>query len=146
MFPTTLSLVNTTFAEGQERNRAVAVWGAAGAAGLVVGAPCSAAFSLGLTALVFTLVEGPNLGRSSPTVMSGAGATFALLITFAAIERASSDPLVSPRLVRNRSSAWKVVRSTARAGLGCPVVAVTPLDIKRYIAIVFVIGFGLLPG
>ena len=145
VFPTTLSLVNTTFAEGQERNRAVAVWGAAGAAGSS-SASCSAAFSLRLTALVFTLVEGPNLGRSSPTVMSGAGATFALLITFAAIERASSDPLVSPRLVRNRSSAWKVVRSTARAGLGCPVVAVTPLDMKRYIAIVFVIGFGLLPG
>jgi EmrB/QacA subfamily drug resistance transporter len=37
VFPATLSLVNTTFAEGRERNRAVAVWGAAGAAGLVVG-------------------------------------------------------------------------------------------------------------
>lgn len=31
---------------------------------------------------------------------------------------------------------------SARAGLGCPVVAVTPLDIKRYIAIVFVISLG----
>jgi MFS family permease len=37
VFPATLSLVNTTFAEGPERNRAVAVWGAAGAAGLVIG-------------------------------------------------------------------------------------------------------------
>ena len=37
VFPATLSLVNTTFAEGRERNRAVAAWGAAGAAGLVVG-------------------------------------------------------------------------------------------------------------
>ena len=37
VFPATLSLVNTTFAEGRERNRAVAVWGGAGAAGLVVG-------------------------------------------------------------------------------------------------------------
>jgi len=37
VFPSTLALVNTTFAEGHERNRAVAVWGSAGAAGLVVG-------------------------------------------------------------------------------------------------------------
>jgi EmrB/QacA subfamily drug resistance transporter len=37
VFPATLSLVNTTFAEGCERNRAVAIWGGAGAAGLVIG-------------------------------------------------------------------------------------------------------------
>ena len=37
VFPATLSLVNTTFTEGRERNRALAVWGGAGAAGLVVG-------------------------------------------------------------------------------------------------------------
>jgi EmrB/QacA subfamily drug resistance transporter len=37
VFPATLSLVNTTFAEGRQRNRAVAVWGGAGAAGLVIG-------------------------------------------------------------------------------------------------------------
>jgi MFS family permease len=37
IFPATLSLVNTMFAEGSERNRALAVWGGAGAAGLVVG-------------------------------------------------------------------------------------------------------------
>jgi MFS family permease len=37
VFPTTLSIVNTTFAEGRERNRALAVWGGSGAAGLVIG-------------------------------------------------------------------------------------------------------------
>jgi EmrB/QacA subfamily drug resistance transporter len=37
VFPATLALVNTTFAEGRERNRALAVWGATGAAGLVTG-------------------------------------------------------------------------------------------------------------
>jgi len=37
LFPATLALVNTTFAEGRERNRALAVWGGTGAAGLVVG-------------------------------------------------------------------------------------------------------------
>jgi MFS family permease len=37
VFPSTLALINTTFAEGRDRNRAVAVWGGAGAAGLVIG-------------------------------------------------------------------------------------------------------------
>jgi MFS family permease len=37
VFPATLSLVNTNFTEGRARNRAVAIWGAAGAAGLVLG-------------------------------------------------------------------------------------------------------------
>ena len=37
VFPATLALINTTFAEGPERNRALAVWGSAGAAGLVIG-------------------------------------------------------------------------------------------------------------
>ena len=37
VFPATLSLINVTFAEGPKRNRALAIWGGAGAAGLVVG-------------------------------------------------------------------------------------------------------------
>lgn len=36
--PATLTLVNTSFAEGAERNRALSVWGAAGSGGLAVGA------------------------------------------------------------------------------------------------------------
>jgi MFS family permease len=37
VFLTTLALINTTFPEGQARNRALGVWGGAGAAGLVIG-------------------------------------------------------------------------------------------------------------
>jgi EmrB/QacA subfamily drug resistance transporter len=37
VFPSTLALINTTFAEGHDRNRALGVWGGAGAAGLVIG-------------------------------------------------------------------------------------------------------------
>lgn len=37
LFPATLSLVNRLFAEGPERNRALAVWGGSGATGLTVG-------------------------------------------------------------------------------------------------------------
>ena len=37
VFPSTLAIIATTFAEGRERNRALGIWGGAGAAGLVVG-------------------------------------------------------------------------------------------------------------
>ncbi|MFF7249091.1 MFS transporter [Embleya sp. NPDC008237] len=37
LFPATLTLVGTLFAEGRERNRAFAVWGAAGGSGMIVG-------------------------------------------------------------------------------------------------------------
>jgi MFS family permease len=37
VFPSTLAVINTTFREGPERNRALGIWGGAGAAGLVVG-------------------------------------------------------------------------------------------------------------
>ena len=38
LFPATLSLINRLFAEGPKRNRALAVWGGAGASGLTIGA------------------------------------------------------------------------------------------------------------
>ncbi|WP_326820513.1 MFS transporter [Streptosporangium sp. NBC_01756] len=38
LLPATLSLINTLFAEGPQRNRALAVWGGAGASGLTLGA------------------------------------------------------------------------------------------------------------
>jgi MFS family permease len=153
VFPATLSLVNTTFAEGRERNRAVAVWGAAGAAGLVLGVllgglltrafgweavffvnvplagtaialafrllpadrprerrrtldlPGALTATLGLTLLVLALVEGPSLGWTSAAVLGGGTAGFGLLGAFAAVERRSADPLLSPRLLRNRNVA-----------------------------------------
>ena len=37
VFPSTLAIINTTFPEGHTRNRALGIWGGAGAAGLVVG-------------------------------------------------------------------------------------------------------------
>src|SRR5262249_46935045 len=36
VFPSTLALINTTFAEGRDRNRALGIWGGARAAGLRV--------------------------------------------------------------------------------------------------------------
>src|SRR3954462_3458083 len=37
VFPSTLAIINPTFAEGRDRNRALGIWGGSGAAGLVIG-------------------------------------------------------------------------------------------------------------
>jgi EmrB/QacA subfamily drug resistance transporter len=156
VFPATLSLVNTTFAEGRERNRALAVWGGAGAAGLVIGVllggaltqafgweavffvnvpligvavpltfrlivadgprdrsrsfdmPGALSATLGVTLLVFALVQGPDRGWGSPEILAGAAASLLLLAAFAIVERRSRDPLVRPRLLANRNLATAV--------------------------------------
>jgi EmrB/QacA subfamily drug resistance transporter len=156
VFPATLALVNTTFAEGQERNRAVAVWGGAGAAGLVIGVllggvlthafgweavffvnvplagvavllafvlvpadrhsgkrgrfdlPGALSATVGVTLVVFALVQGPGLGWESPGVLLSAAAGLLSLAAFTVIERRSRDPLVPPRLLANRNLATAV--------------------------------------
>ncbi|WP_433338615.1 MFS transporter [Spirillospora sp. CA-294931] len=60
LFPATLSLVNTMFAEGAERNRALAVWAAMGggglAAGALLGGVLTGVFGWESTFLVFVLL------------------------------------------------------------------------------------------
>jgi MFS family permease len=151
VFPSTLALVNTTFAEGRERNRALAVWGGAGAAGLVVGVllggvlthalgweavffvnvplatiaiaiaitlipadvapearrrfdlPGALTATLGVTLVVFALVQGPNFGWASPGIVASAAAGLFLLAAFAVIELRGRDPLLPPRMLANRN-------------------------------------------
>ncbi|MFJ5798335.1 MFS transporter [Streptomyces decoyicus] len=151
VFPTTLALINVTFVEGRVRNRALGVWGGAGAAGLVIGVllgglltrafgweavflvnvalagpalllafvlipkdrqrdrgrkfdlPGALSVTLGVTLVVVALVQGPGLGWLSPGILFSAAAGLALLGVFVLIERNSSDPLVPPRLLANRS-------------------------------------------
>jgi EmrB/QacA subfamily drug resistance transporter len=157
VFPATLALINTTFAEGRERNRAVAVWGGTGAAGLVIGVllggvltqafgwgavffvnvplasvalllsltlippdrgrenarrfdlPGALSTTVGVTLLVFALVQGPTLGWGSPGVVAGAIGGLLMLGAFALIERRTRDPLVPPRLLANRNLAVSVL-------------------------------------
>lgn len=151
VFPTTLALINITFVEGRVRNRALGIWGGAGAAGLVIGVllggvlthafgweavffvnvllalpalllafvlipkdrqrdrgrrfdlPGALSVTLGVTSIVFALVQGPALGWLSPGILVSAAAGLLLLGVFALVERSSSDPLVPPRLLANRS-------------------------------------------
>ncbi len=58
--------------------------------------------TLGTTLVVFALVEGPELGWASAVVLGTATAGLALLAAFAAIERRGRDPLLPPRLLRDR--------------------------------------------
>ena len=151
LFPATLSLVNTMFAEGKERNGALAVWSACGASGLCLGSllgglltemfgwtsvfyvnvPLAAAAAvvamaliprdevrergrafdlpgamtatLGVTLLVFALVQGPESGWVAPEILVSAVLAVVLLVAFAAIEGRSRDPLMPLRLFTNRS-------------------------------------------
>jgi MFS family permease len=157
VFPGTLALINITFAEGRERNRALGIWGGCGAAGLVVGvllggvltrslgweavffvnlplvgAALIATFVLieadqardadrtfdlpgaltvtgGITLLVVALVQGPDVGWTSPWILAAAVAGIVLLGAFAVIERRSSDPLMPPHLLANRVLTTAVV-------------------------------------
>jgi MFS family permease len=151
LLPSTLSLINTLFEEGPKRNRALAVWGGAGASGLTVGAllggvltesfgwpavffvnvPLAGAVAVaallvipadlrgferrrfdlpgaltatgGATLLVFVLVQGPEVGWGSTSIVVSAVLAVVLLAAFVGIESRSADPLMPFRLFRNRS-------------------------------------------
>ncbi|QDC02183.1 MFS transporter [Mesorhizobium sp. 8] len=151
LFPATLSLINRLFAEGRERNQALAVWGGAGASGLSVGAlaggfltatwgwpavfyvnvalagiaiaaaflviprdpvryerrsfdlPGALSVTVGATALVFALVEGPEIGWRAASVVTALILSAVSLIAFALIEARSADPLMPLRLFTNRN-------------------------------------------
>ena len=150
LFPATLSLVTTLFAEGRERNRALAIWGGAGASGLTVGAllggvltsaygwpavffvnvplvviiiagalivmprdvrqgshrsfdlPGALTATIGITLLVYVLVQGPESGWASPSIMLALVAGVILLAAFFVIEARSGDPSMPLRLFSNR--------------------------------------------
>ncbi|MGO4666168.1 MFS transporter [Bosea sp. 2RAB26] len=151
LFPATLSLVNRLFAEGPERNRALAVWGGAGASGLTIGSiagglltsafgwpsvfyvnvalagiaivaaflviprdpkrherrsfdlPGALTVTAGATLLVFALVQGPEYGWGSGSIIWSFVLAAALITAFVVIEARSADPLMPLRLFRNRS-------------------------------------------
>jgi EmrB/QacA subfamily drug resistance transporter len=152
--PAALSIILTTFAEGTERNRALAVWGAiagaGGAIGLLLGGvivevlswrwvffvnvPIGAAvlaftprivpesrsesageggydlggaatITLGMIALVFTLIKADSWGWTSGRTLAGFAIAVVLLVAFVLIEQRHRDPLVPLRIFRNRSLA-----------------------------------------
>lgn len=151
LFPATLSLVNRLFAEGAERNKALAVWGGAGASGLTIGAlaggfltalwgwpsiffvnvvlaviviagaiafipkdrqsverkgfdlPGALTATAGATLLVFSLVQGPAFGWTTPVIVWSLVLSSALLVLFVLVEAVSAVPLMPLRLFGNRN-------------------------------------------
>jgi EmrB/QacA subfamily drug resistance transporter len=195
VFPATLSLINTTYAEGRDRNRALAVWGGAGAAGLVIGVllggvlthalgwqavffvnvplivvvlpltlrliapdgardtrrrfdlPGALSVTLGVTLLVFALVQGPDRGWGAPSIVVPGLAGALLLGVFAVVERRGEDPLVRPRLLRNRNVAVAAATAflfTATFGSLLYFLSLYFQDVRGYDALETGIGF-LLP-
>ncbi len=74
VFPSTLAIINTTFAEGRERNRALSVWGGAGAAGLVIGVLLGGALThtLGWRAVFFVNVPLAGIAIALAFALIGA--------------------------------------------------------------------------
>lgn len=151
LLPSTLSLISTLFDEGPSRNRALAVWGGAGASGLTLGAllggvltqafgwpavffvnvplaglvaiaalaviprderqhdsrrfdlPGALTATGGATLLVYAIVQGPEAGWTSPTILVAVALSVVLLAAFALIEARGADPLMPPHLIANRS-------------------------------------------
>ncbi|GAA0969864.1 MFS transporter [Actinocorallia libanotica] len=80
VFPATLSLVNTLFAEGRERVRALSVWAMAGAGGLSLGALLGGVLTHGFGWQAVFLVN-------VPLVIAAAAAAFVLLDADGPVER-----------------------------------------------------------
>lgn len=111
VFPSTLALINVLFREGAERNRALAIWAGAGAAGLVIGVLSGGALTsvFGWRAVFFVNVPLAGsavvaaltlIGRDAPVDRSRA---FDLP---GAITATSSVTLVVLALVRAPSLGW----------------------------------------
>lgn len=62
--------------------------------------------ALGLGAVVFALIEQPNLGWASPAIWAPGAAGIALFAWFLVRQRRSADPLLPLSLFRARNFAW----------------------------------------
>ncbi|WP_406436808.1 MFS transporter [Streptomyces sp. NBC_01613] len=63
--------------------------------------PGALSVTLGVTLIVFALVQGPGLGWLSPGILVSAAAGLLLIGAFVIIERRSADPLMPLRLLSN---------------------------------------------
>lgn len=133
--PATLALINTGFAEGPERNRALAVWGACGSGGLAAGALLggvltnalgwrSVLFVLVPLALLAALAARPLLDPDRRASRGGFDATGAVLAT------AGSSLLVFG-LVSGPDAGWGSWRAAGALVAGVALLAVFVLVERR---------------
>ena len=124
VFPATLALVNVTFREGRVRNRALGVWGGAGAAGLVVGVLLGGVLTRAFGWQAVFLINAPLAVAAAvlafplldTDVERGTGRSLDVL---GALSAAGGITLLVFTLVHGPAAGWgsPVVLATAVAGL-----------------------------
>ncbi|RKS10050.1 EmrB/QacA subfamily drug resistance transporter [Nocardiopsis sp. Huas11] len=130
LFPAVLSLVNSGFPEGRERNRALTVWAAAGAGGLSLGALLGGALTgaFGWAAVFFVNV---------PLAVVGVAAAFVLLDKDERRERAGGFDLAGA-LVGTSGTTLLVFAVAQGPELGW---SSTPVVFSGLLAVVLLAGF-----
>jgi MFS family permease len=101
------------------------------------------------TLLVFTLVQGPNLGWGSPGIGVAAVAGLILLVSFILVERRSPDPLVPAGLLANRVLTMALVIAfmfMATFGSALYFLSIYFQDVRGYDALETGVGFVLPTG
>ncbi|MCO5995980.1 MFS transporter [Actinoallomurus rhizosphaericola] len=128
LFPATLTLVSTGFAEGRERNRAFAVWGTAGGSGMILGSLLGGVLTDAFGWAVVFFVNVPLAGVAAllalPLVPRGTvrrtGRRFDLA---GALTATGGITLVVFALVQGRESGWGAPAVVAAALLGAALLA-----------------------
>jgi MFS family permease len=119
VFPSTLALINVMFREGPERNRALGIWGGAGAAGLVIGVLLGGALTsaFGWRSVFFVNVPLVGLALIAALMLIDRDAPIDHGRTFdlpGALTATTSVTLVVLALVQGPSFGW---RSPATLGI-----------------------------
>jgi EmrB/QacA subfamily drug resistance transporter len=123
LFPATLSLVNTLFAEGRERNHALGVWAGAGAAGMVAGVLLGGALTqaLGWQAVFFVNIPlaGIALAVAFPLIPVDPPAAARRAFDLAgALTATVGMTLIIYALVQAPAAGWTATDVVASGGIG----------------------------
>jgi EmrB/QacA subfamily drug resistance transporter len=128
LFPATLTLISTGFAEGRERNRAFAVWGTAGGSGMVLGSLLGGvltdAFGWAAVFLVNVPLAAAAAVLARPIVPRSHARTAGRRFDLAgALTATAGTTLVVFALVQGPESGWTAPAVTGAAVLGAALLA-----------------------
>ena len=123
VFPSTLAIITTSFAEGRERNRALSVWGGAGAAGLVIGVLLGGVLTQGFGWQAVFFVNVPLAGAAlvAAFALIGADRPRALRRRFdlaGTLSVTGAVTLLAFALVRGPDAGWGSPEIVAALGAG----------------------------
>jgi EmrB/QacA subfamily drug resistance transporter len=144
LVPSILKLLNTSFAEGRERNRALSVWGASASAGLAIGAVLGglltselgweAVFYVNLVLAVPAVLAAPRLLPSDDSTASSTGEVRSHVSGFdlpGAVLATVGVTLVVFGLVRGPEEGWGTAQGAGALVVGLVLLAVFVLVESR---------------